>query len=113
MILDRNLDKIKHIKTQIVTEDRFKAQNIECRYIPTRILFNHQEKTCIENERNKAQKNKPFLFDGKLFHIQNQKLQDSKIIFSMCISSFEEYVGLLVMSSMGCFVKIILSGPCQ
>lgn len=42
---------------------------------------------------NKAQKNKPFLFDGKLFHIQNQKLQGSKLIFSMCISSFKEYVG--------------------
>ena len=78
MVLDRNLDKIKHKKTQIVAEDRFKAQNIECRYIPTRILFNHQEKTCIENERNKAQKNKPFLFDGKLFHIQNQKLAGFK-----------------------------------
>ena len=27
------------------------------------------------------------------FHIQNQKLQDSKTIFSMCLSSFKEYVG--------------------
>ena len=27
------------------------------------------------------------------FHIQNQKLQGSKLIFSMCISSFKEYVG--------------------
>jgi hypothetical protein len=91
MILNRNLDKIKHKKTQIVAEDRFKAQNIGCRYIPTRILFN-QEKICIDNEWNKAQKNKPFLFDGKLVHIQNQKLQDSKIIFSIHISSFKEYV---------------------
>jgi hypothetical protein len=33
-----------------LAEDRFKAQNIECRYIPTRILLNHQEKICIENE---------------------------------------------------------------
>ena len=27
------------------------------------------------------------------FHFQNQKLQDSKTIFSMCFSSFKEYVG--------------------
>jgi hypothetical protein len=41
---------------QIVAEDRFKAQNIECRYIPTRILFNHQEKICIENEVEQSTK---------------------------------------------------------
>ena len=92
MILNRDLDKMKHKKTQIVSEDRFKAQNIGCRYIPTRILFNQQEKYVLKMSGTKHIKISR-LFDGKLFHIQNLKLQDSKIIFSMCVSSFKEYVG--------------------
>jgi len=45
MALNRNLYNIKYRKTQIVAEDRFNSQNIECSGMnrPTRIPFKIRE----------------------------------------------------------------------
>ena len=87
-----NLDEIRQT-TQIIIDGKFKEHDIISLYTPTNIVFSEEERLCIEKEWSEALKNKPFLFDGKLFHLYKQKFDNSKIILYMNNSSFKEFIG--------------------
>ena len=50
------LDKLRHERTQIVTECRLQLENIYCLYFPIRIRFQDNEKLFIEREWKKRSK---------------------------------------------------------
>jgi 8-oxo-dGTP pyrophosphatase MutT (NUDIX family) len=85
--------KLKKKSTQIWAEDRFRPENIDCFYRPSRILFNKTERSYIDREWNKEMRRRPSIFDGKLFHVRRQELLLSHLKFYLRISSFKEWVG--------------------
>jgi 8-oxo-dGTP pyrophosphatase MutT (NUDIX family) len=87
-----NLDEIKQ-KTQIKSQGKFQSSDITCSYTPIYLSYNDEERSYIENEWNEEIKIKPYLFDGKLIHVKKQSLHNSRIMFSMCNSSFKEFIG--------------------
>src|SRR5919108_5963797 len=87
------LDKLRHERTQIVTECRLQSENIDCLYSPIRIRFQDNEKLFIEREWEKEIKRKPTIFSGKLFHVKRQEFLLHQIVFDTCMSSFKEWIG--------------------
>ena len=87
------LDKLRHERTQIVTECRLQLENIDCLYSPIRIRFQDNEKLFIEREWEKEVKRKPTIFDGKLFHVKRQEFLLPWLVFDTCMSSFKEWIG--------------------
>src|SRR5215207_3094279 len=87
------LDKLRHERTQIVTECRLQLENIDCLYSPIRIRFQDNEKLFIEREWEKEVKRKPTIFNGKLFHVKRQEFLLPWLVFDTCMSSFKEWIG--------------------
>jgi len=87
------LDKLRHERTQIVTECRLQLENIYCLYSPIRIRFQDNEKLFIEREWEKEVKRKPTIFNGKLFHVKRQEFLLPWLVFDTCMSSFKEWIG--------------------
>lgn len=77
----------------ILTEGNFKLEDIYFSYKSTDVSFSSEEKLCIENKWNTYKRNKPFLFNGQLFHIENYKFDNSRIMLWTCKSSFKKYTG--------------------
>jgi 8-oxo-dGTP pyrophosphatase MutT (NUDIX family) len=88
-----DLDKLRHERTQIITEGILQPENIDCLYSPTSIRFQDEEKLIIEREWKKEAKKKPTIFDGKLFHVKRQEFVLHRLVFDTCISSFKEWIG--------------------
>ena len=87
------LDKLRHERTQIVTECRLQLENIYCLYSPIRIRFQDNEKLFIEREWEKEVKRKPTIFNGKLFHVKRQEFLLPWLVFDTCMSSLKEWIG--------------------
>jgi 8-oxo-dGTP pyrophosphatase MutT (NUDIX family) len=87
------LDKLRRERTQIVAEGRLQFDNIDCSYFPVRISFNNNERACINKEWSEQVKDKPSIFNGRLFHVKRQEFLFPQLVFDTCLSSFKEWAG--------------------
>jgi 8-oxo-dGTP pyrophosphatase MutT (NUDIX family) len=90
--LSLNLDKIKK-ETKILIEGKFNSEDFDCSYTQSYLPFDNKEKMYIEHEWSRVIKNRPFLFNGQLFHSLDYKYHNTKIMLRMCNSNFMEYIG--------------------
>lgn len=84
-------DKVKE-RTLIKVQGIFGPKDITCVYTPQTLEFTEEERVYIENEWSRQTKLKPFLFNGRMVHIEEQSFNNSKLTFSVSDSSFKEYV---------------------
>lgn len=106
MIFDNIMQQL-----DIILTTRIKAKDIIFSHIENTIEFDKEEKSYIDNEWNKEIKQKPFLFDDKVIHVNQQNVLNSKILFSTCTSNFKEFVITNTKKFKQLFTKPIIVRP--
>jgi 8-oxo-dGTP pyrophosphatase MutT (NUDIX family) len=86
-------DRLRHERTQIVVEGRLQPKDIKCSYSPIGISFTQDESSIINTEWKNVVTKKQSVFDGKLFHVKQQKIRPRHLIFDTCMSNFREWIG--------------------